>query len=120
MNFRRIAVILFAFALIYAGFWTWNWLRPGPFPASGGLYFPQRLEIPLPHFAQNDPQWANDLLGATPSTLGGEGCAVTSAAMVLAGYANAIGSGAATDPGKLNAFLTALPGGYTPEGRINW
>ena len=114
MWLRRPFRILLAALILYGGYWTWTWLRPGPFPASGGLYFPQRVEIPLPHFAQNDPLWASHPLGATPSTLGAEGCAVASAAMVLAGY------GAATDPGKLNAFLTALPGGYTPEGWIYW
>jgi len=34
--------------------------------------------------------------------------------MVLAGY------GMDLDPGRLNAFLTALPGGYTPQGWIYW
>lgn len=120
MTFRKITVLLLAAILIYAAFWAWAWTRPGPFPATGGLYFPQRVEIPLPHFAQNDPLWSANPLGSTPSTLGGEGCAVTSAAMVLAGYGRAIGSGAAIDPGKLNAFLTTLPGGYTPEGWIYW
>jgi len=34
--------------------------------------------------------------------------------MVLAGY------GVDTDPGRLNKFLTALPGGYTPQGWVYW
>ena len=41
------------------------------------------------------------------------GCAVSSAAMVLASY------GIDTDPGRLNAFLTKNDG-YTPEGWLCW
>src|SRR5260221_163230 len=68
--------------------------------ASGGLYFLSRLELNVPRFAQADPRWADDLLGRTDSTMGGEGCAVSSAAMVLAYY------GVNIDPGGLNTFLT--------------
>ena len=42
------------------------------------------------------------------------GCAVASAAMVLASY------GIDTDPGRLNRFLTLLDGGYTPQGWVYW
>jgi hypothetical protein len=41
------------------------------------------------------------------------GCAVCSAAMVLAFYGQDI------DPGRLNAFLSDN-GGYTPEGWLYW
>ncbi|HEY5791881.1 MAG TPA: cysteine peptidase family C39 domain-containing protein [Chthoniobacterales bacterium] len=114
MTFRKTAGLLLAALLICAAYWAWTWTRPGPLSPSGGLYFPARVEIPLPHFAQADPRWGGLPLGSTPSTIAGEGCAVAAAAMVLAGY------GAAIDPGKLNAFLTARPGGYTPEGWIYW
>jgi len=82
-------------------------------PSTGGLYFFSRLVLPVQRFAQNDPRWADDELGTAPSTMGEEGCAVSSAAMVLAFY------GQDVDPGRLNAFLTNC-GGYTPEGWLYW
>jgi hypothetical protein len=45
--------------------------------------------------------------------MGAEGCAVSSAAMVLACY------GIDTDPQRLNQFLQQTDG-YTPEGWIKW
>jgi hypothetical protein len=81
--------------------------------ASGGMYFFSRVELNVPRFAQADPRWAEDLLGPTDSTIGGEGCAVSSAAMVLAYY------GVNVDPGALNTFLTDN-GGYTPQGWLYW
>jgi peptidase C39-like protein len=82
-------------------------------PSAGGLYFFSRLVLPVQRFAQGDPRWADDQLGPAPSTMGAEGCAVSSAAMVLAFY------GEDVDPGRLNAFLTNS-GGYTPEGWLYW
>ncbi len=58
-------------------------------------------------------RWADDSLGSTDSTIGGEGCAVSSAAMVLAYY------GVNVDPGILNTFLTNNEG-YTPQGWLYW
>ncbi|HZC35111.1 MAG TPA: C39 family peptidase [Chthoniobacterales bacterium] len=81
--------------------------------ASGGLYFFSRIELNVPRFAQGDPRWAEDLLGPTESTMGSEGCAVSSAAMVLAYY------GISVDPGALNTFL-ADHDGYTPQGWLYW
>jgi hypothetical protein len=81
--------------------------------ATGGLYFFSRTELNVPRFAQADPRWADDSLGPTDSTIGGEGCAVSSAAMVLAYY------GVNVDPGILNAFL-ANNDGYTPQGWLYW
>jgi hypothetical protein len=81
--------------------------------SSGGRYFVQRVEIPVPAFQQNDPRWSLDLLGPTFDTVGRQGCALTSAAMVLASY------GIDTDPQRLNAFLDTN-GGYTPNGWLYW
>ena len=81
--------------------------------SSGGLYFFSQVIIPVQRFAQGDPRWRDDELGPTPSTMGAAGCAVSSAAMVLAFYGQDI------DPGRLNAFLTDN-GGYTPEGWLYW
>jgi hypothetical protein len=82
-------------------------------PSAGGLYFVSKLVLPVQRFAQDDPKWAGDELGPTPSTMGQEGCAVSSAAMVLAFYGQDI------DPGRLNTFLTTS-GGYTPQGWLYW
>ena len=109
--------------LIKAALWTipvlgllamvalWCW--PRAIASRGGLYWPWRMELRVPSFAQGDPRWKDDLLGSTPDSLHAKGCAVTSAAMVLASY------GIDIDPGRLNGFLTQH-GGYTPEGWIYW
>jgi hypothetical protein len=100
--------------LAWAAFWITGWMELRPVAPSGGLYFPGRHELYAPQFFQADGRWAAAPLGATDGTLGAEGCAVSSAAMVLAAY------GIDVDPGRLNDFLTGLPGGYTPEGWIYW
>ena len=82
-------------------------------PSAGGLYFFSRFELPVHRFAQGDSRWSDDALGQTESTMGEEGCAVSSSAMVLAFYGQDI------DPGRLNAFLTTN-GGYTPQGWLYW
>ena len=73
-------------------------------PSVGGRYFGGRVEIPVPAFAQDDPRWSDVRLGPSTDTLGDEGCAVTSAAMVAAFY------GIKTDPQQLNA----------DDGLIHW
>jgi hypothetical protein len=103
---------IFLAVVIYLGvpaFWNWKHV----ISSSGGRYFVNRVEIPVPAFQQNDPRWNFQLLGPTIDTVGQEGCAVTSVAMVLSYY------GIDTDPQRLNAFLTAT-GGYTPNGWLYW
>jgi len=90
----------------------WAWPHK-PLPSQGGIYWPGRLELAVPSFAQGDPRWAKAPLGSTPGTLHAEGCAVASAAMVLASY------GIDTDPGRLNRFLTQHEG-FTPQGWLYW
>src|SRR3984957_12046130 len=82
-------------------------------PSAGGWYFFSKLILPVGRFAQDDPRWSDDELGPTPSTMAEEGCAVCSAAMVLAFYGQDI------DPGRLNAFLSD-DAGYTPQGWLYW
>lgn len=115
MSLRKGAIAFLALlaAGAVAGFWLWQWHAKGPIPASGGLFFPRLLLIDVPLFRQGDPRWSGDLLGPTPATLGAEGCAVASAAMVLASY------GFETDPGRLNRFLQDNAG-YTPQGWLYW
>ena len=117
MTARRIFLgLVFAVAClgVWSAWWLKDWQKERPVSPSGGLYFPGRLELNVPQFFQADPRWGNDPLGATPGKLAAEGCAVASAAMALATY------GVDVDPGRLNKFLTKLPGGYTPQGWIYW
>jgi len=111
---RRIFIIVILVAFAGLAWWTTDWLGRKPVSPSGGLYFPERREIYVPQFFQADARWTEDFLARTPGTMGGEGCAVSSAAMTLAAY------GIDVDPGRLNKFLTDLSGGYTPEGWIYW
>jgi hypothetical protein len=82
-------------------------------PSSGGRFFQGRVELQVRGFAQDDPRWSDVHLGGSSDTLGDEGCAVTSAAMVADFY------GIKTDPQLLNAFLTRS-GGLDDEGFIDW
>jgi hypothetical protein len=96
------------------GIQFWNrWHVLGPINASGGLYFAKRVDLDVPIFRQNDPRWGKDPLGSTDGTLGAEGCAVSSAAMIMAFY------GVDTDPQRLNQYLNGHEG-YTPQGWIYW
>ena len=114
---RQAALLLFLFGtftgLILMARVTEGWTRKGVIEPSGGRYFFHRLEIPVPPFRQGDERWRADFLGPTHNTLGAEGFAVASAAMVLASY------GYDTDPQRLNRFLQGN-GGYTPQGWLYW
>jgi hypothetical protein len=91
----------------------WRWKRQlSPW---GGRYFFHRLELTVPSFRQGDEKWAADPLGGIEAngTVGGEGCAVASAAMVFKFY------GIDVDPQQLNWFLTAVDG-YTENGWLYW
>jgi len=115
-NRNRLPILLVLAVVIIAsaGAIWWNmYSARRPISGSGGLYFPNEVVIDVPQFFQNDPQWASDPLGPTDGTLGAEGCAVASAAMVLASY------GADLDPGRLNAFVQKI-NGFTPEGWLYW
>jgi len=81
--------------------------------SSGGRYFIHHTVIPVPIFTQDDPRWTFELLGPTYQTVGQSGCAITSAAMVLAAY------GVDTDPRRLNQYLTTHAG-YTDNGWVYW
>ncbi len=93
--------------------WQQDWNRLGPLEPSGGLFFQPRIELDVPIFRQADERWGKDLLGNTPASLAAEGCAVASAAMVLASY------GADTDPGRLNKLVTEA-NGYEGTGWLVW
>ena len=105
-------MVLLAFAflcVILVGLWCWKRQIAG----SGGLPIPGEIVITVPHYRQADPRWKADLLGKTPGTLGGQGCAVASASMTLSHY------GMSVDPAMLNRFLTDHEG-YEGAGWIRW
>lgn len=93
--------------------WEEAWGRKGVLEPSGGVFARTRIELNVPIFRQADECWRDDKLGATPATLAAEGCAVASAAMVLASY------GCDTDPGRLNKALTENKG-YVGNGWLVW
>ncbi|MFA7232792.1 MAG: C39 family peptidase [Terrimicrobiaceae bacterium] len=114
---RRIfSLSLLVVLVVCAGtaLWIAGWMEKRPLSPSGGVFIPGEILIPGPYFLQADPGWGEEKLGPTGEPLSAVGCAVTSAAMVLAGY------GIDTDPGRLNAFLSATKGGYTPQGWLYW
>ncbi|HEV7867303.1 MAG TPA: C39 family peptidase [Chthoniobacteraceae bacterium] len=90
-----------------------SWGRKTVLEPSGGRYFFTPVEIAVPTFRQGDERWRRDRIGNTRETVGAVGCAVSSAAMVLASY------GFDTDPGRLNRFVTER-NGYTPQGWLYW
>lgn len=100
-------------ALIFVSGLSWYYFWPRQIASSGGLYFPYSLRLAVPRFAQGDERWGNDSLAGTQGTMAAEGCAVSSAAMVLSFY------GFELDPGQLNQFLITHEG-YTPEGWLRW
>ena len=110
-----VVVVLLAFLALAATVTTicFDWCKKRPLHPSGGRYFFHRVELAVPHFSQEDERWRDDSLGWSAGTLGSEGCAVASVAMVLGFY------GIDTDPQRLNEYLTAT-GGYTDEGWIYW
>jgi hypothetical protein len=92
---------------------SWYYFWPRQIGSVGGLYFPYRVQLAVTRFAQGDERWAQDALAGTQGTMAAEGCAVSSAAMVLAFY------GFDLDPGQLNKFLITHDG-FTPEGWLLW
>jgi hypothetical protein len=111
---RRFFAVAAVFLLLAAGAGAWYWLTPRtPLAPSGGLYFLSEKVIDVPQFFQGDPRWGQNLLGNTPATIAAEGCAISSAAMVLSSY------GADVDPGRLNEFVLSHQG-FTPEGWLYW
>ncbi|PYL23572.1 MAG: hypothetical protein DMF44_07705, partial [Verrucomicrobia bacterium] len=108
--FIIVLVLVVAGAAVYV---DWTWKRK--LSPSGGRPFLTRVELPVPSFQQGDEKWRDDPLGGVPGngTVGGEGCAVASAAMVFKFY------GIDVDPQQLNWFLAAT-GGFTDQGWLYW
>ena len=68
--------------------------------------------LPVPYFNQCDSRWSSDQLGGDGPTICSQGCALTSAAMVMAYY------GVDTDPQRLNDAIGR--DGYDATYRIYW
>jgi len=105
----KLAVLLVLVTFILIALYCW----PHRMGARGGLPIPGEIVIEVPQFFQGDSRWGSESLGETPGTLGAEGCAVSSAAMVLAFY------GMDIDPKRLNRFLTDHQG-YEGKGWLKW
>jgi len=105
------AVLLLAAGLLGAA--AYEYFSRGPLSPRGGFYFFGEHIIPVPLFRQSDDRWRHDYLGATDGTLGAQGCAISSVAMVLEYY------GIDTDPQRLNWFLQKHEG-YTQQGWLYW
>jgi hypothetical protein len=108
---KKRIVLLTAFIFIVVLVACWFWKRP--ISGVGGFPMPGELVVEVPQFFQGDPRWDGDRLGATPGTLGGEGCAIASASMVLGFY------GMDVDPKRLNQYLSDHQG-YEGEGWLRW
>ncbi len=108
-----VSVAVVALLIIGISIPVVRWTSKGVIAPSGGRYFFHRVEIPVPQLFQGDEKWHHDYLATTEDTIGAEGCAITSIAMIFNYY------GIDTDPQRLNWFLD-LNGGYTPEGWVYW
>jgi hypothetical protein len=107
---RRIAQWTVLVVILLA---LWMWCRHAPISGRGGFPVPGKILIGVGQFHQGDPRWNREKLADTPGSIGAEGCAVTSAAMVLSHY------GMEVDPLRLNRFLCEH-GGYEGRGWIRW
>ena len=105
--------MILAGVVLLVALWVVLWCHPHPITGAGGLPVPGEIVIEVPQFFQADPRWRSDRLADTPGNLGGEGCAVSSAAMVLSHY------GMEIDPPRLNNFLTRNKG-YEGRGWLRW
>ena len=106
---RVILPVLGGLLILLLVLWCW----PRAISGSGGLPIPGEIMISIPQFFQGDERWGKEFLGNTPGTLAAEGCAVSSASMILAHY------GMDIDPGRLNRFLKEN-NGYEGKAWLRW
>ncbi len=75
-----------------------------------------------PHYRQCDPRWGSNEMGVQGpgerSTICGEGCAMTSVTMALAGWGITV-NGSVVNPGSMNAWLEANAGYVCMDGDCN-
>lgn len=111
---RRVFVglLIFVFVATVAVYWMQRGSEPTA-PTKRRAPYGRPIRIEAPVFKQADPKWAADALDGSRSTLRHGGCAVCSAAMMLAHF------GLDTDPGRLNRFLSEN-GGYASGDLLVW
>ncbi|HEY3602177.1 MAG TPA: hypothetical protein VGK72_09495, partial [Chthoniobacterales bacterium] len=82
---KRLLFILFVASVAGAALVYFDWYWKRPLAPRGGRYFFHRMELAVPSFRQGDERWRDDPLGGVPEngTLGSDGCAVASAAMIF-------------------------------------
>jgi hypothetical protein len=80
-------------------------------------------QFPFPSYLQCDPRWSGNQMGTKgngeQSTICGEGCAMTSVSMALAGLGVTSSSGELVTPATLNEWLQANDGYYCAKGDCN-
>ena len=106
---KRLGIVLSIPTVILLAFWLWKM----PLNGRGGIPVPGELVIDVPQFFQGDRNWGEDHLGETPGTLAAQGCAVSSASMLLGFY------GMDIDPKRLNHFLIDH-NGYEGKAWLKW
>lgn len=108
-SLKRLGILLVIPVMALLAAWIWKM----PLSGRGGLPIPGELVIEVPQFFQGDPDWGEDPLGETPGTLASQGCAVSSASMLLGFY------GMNIDPKRLNHFLIDH-NGYEGKAWLKW
>lgn len=106
---KRLCILLSLPSVALLAVWLWKM----PLSGRGGLPIPGELVIDVPQFFQGDPEWGDDHLGKTLGTLATQGCAVSTASMLLGYY------GMDIDPKRLNHFLIDHHG-YEGKAWLKW
>lgn len=111
---RRMLIILGVLSIITVAVWaTWKLTtRPSDKP----IQISPKQGHPIAeveYFLQNDPQWAEDLLGSSSFNMSRSGCLVSCIAASLDAQ------GIDTDPGKLNQMFSQN-GVYNSDGEVLW
>ena len=79
------------------------------------VFAPEAFSVAAAFFSQINPLWKYDRLAPSTYTIGNSGCAMTSAAMLLAGRMTNL------NPKTLNAYLSQPSiAGYSSTGILNW
>lgn len=106
-----VAVIIPACIILSAGAFIFLRLR-------GGIYIKSAVDIvpdkDVIYYRQDDPEWADELLGDSKYTLKSSGCLVSCIASSFA-----MEQGAKTTPSTLNALLSSHDV-YDAKGNLQW
>lgn len=72
-----------------------------------------------PTYKQCDDRWGDHIMGANNDTVCEVGCLMSSVSEALYGHGIEVNGTAAANPGSLNDFLRATPGGYDDSSDLN-